>query len=256
MHDKGAITLRIPVIGAACAIVCAVAASPSAAADPEPVAAPHFNVGDSWVVDRTVQKGTSGFTRQRTDFTVDRVGSDSMVVGFKPDGAQTSPEEAMMGLDWSLRLLIDDEEKTTARPFNFPMKIGDQWTADWTDPRASGMQRSAHFHRVYKVIGWEDVSVPAGVFHALKIEAEGVGDVQVVVPAVAQSVAAAAPGGTATAAQTQSGGKALVHITTYAAIYYAPEVKHFVKLVEETYNASNIMTERGTEELASFKLAN
>jgi hypothetical protein len=133
------------------------------------------------------------------------------------------------------------------------MKVGDSWTADWNDPRHQGNQTSAHFHKTYKVVGWEDVTVPAGTFHALKIEENGIGDGQITTPAMAGSGVVGAPGTATTVTHVQASRRGVVHITTYAAIYYAPEVKHAVKSTEEQYNTSNVMIGRQTEELVSYK---
>jgi hypothetical protein len=178
-----------------------------------------------------------------------------MFVGIKPEGAPEAPKEVIIGLDWSLRLLVDGQQKTTARPLSFPLKVGDSWTSDWTDPRQMGVQTSARFRNTYKVIGWDDVTVPGGTFHALKIEVQGVGDFQVVVPAVAQSTATAGAGAGTATSHVQAGGKGVVHITTFSDIWYAPEVKHSVKIVDEQYDVSNVMIKRDTEELVSFNPA-
>ena len=223
------------------------------AADPTSVPAPSFKVGDSWLLEKTVQKGPTGFSRIRQEVSIDRLDSDSMVIGLKLEGASVAPEEHVAGLDWALKLNINGEQKTTAQPLSFPLEIGKTWTADWTDPRHVGAQLSAHFHRTYKVVGWEDVTVPAGTFHALKVEETGSADGEMLVPSIAQSAAVAEPGSGATVSSVRQGGRGVLHIATYAIIDYAPEVKRAVKTVDEEYDMSDVMTERVTEELVSFK---
>jgi hypothetical protein len=224
----------------------------SRAADEAPAPAPQLKVGDAWVLDHTTQVGQK-FTRERLDVSVDSVRSDAMMLGLKLDGAPSAPQEVIQGLDWSIRLLVDDKQTTTARPLRFPLRVGDSWTADWTDPRHVGMQLSAHFHRTYKVIGWEDVTVPAGVFHAVKIEENGVGDAQMQVPSVATSAAIGAPGSSTAVSHAQVGGRGVLHQTTYSELYYSPDAKRLVKTVEELYSASNVMSKRDTWEMVSFK---
>jgi hypothetical protein len=223
------------------------------AEDMQSVSKPAFRVGDTWVVNRTLQKGTANFTQQRVVQSIERLDSDGMLLSTKLDGSPLAPQENKIGLDWSLRLLIKDEEKTTSKPFHFPMHVDDDWSAEWTDPRRSGNQISAHFRRTYKVVGWEDVTVPAGTFHALKVEAKGTAEATMVVPSVAGGAVISSPGNATTVTHAQTGGTGVLRITTYSAEYYAPEVKHFVKTVEEQYNSSNVMIERDTHELASFK---
>jgi hypothetical protein len=224
------------------------------AAAPASVPAPALKVGDAWVVETTTQKGTA-FSRGRTDVGIERLGSDNMVVTVKQDGAASEPQSRMMGLDWAPLLLVDGEQKATSRPLSFPLQVGKSWTADWVDSRRLGNQVSAHVRGTYKVVGWEDVTVPAGTFHALKIEESGIADADVIVPSVAQSTAVGAPGAATAQSRVQQGGRSQVHVTIYSAIYYAPEVKRPVKTVDEQYNAGGVMTQRHIEEIVSFKLA-
>ena len=54
----------------------------------------------------------------------------------------------------------------------FPMRSGDSWPSRYkiTFPRED---YSTEQDRIAKVEGWEDVQVPAGKFHALKVVAQG-----------------------------------------------------------------------------------
>ena len=222
------------------------------AAEPASVEAPSFRVGDSWVFQENVQTGTSGFTQQRLVETIDRVSSDELLMGIKLDGSPRAPEEHRIGLDLSQRLLVNGSEVVTSRPFAFPMKVGQSWTSEWTDPRPQGQRVSARVHRTYKVTGWEDVTVPAGTFHALKIEAKGTIDDEIAVPAQTATAGVAGGGGSTVVAHAQAARKGVVHLTTFDTIYYAPEAKIYVKTVDEQYNASDVLVRRDTNELAAF----
>jgi hypothetical protein len=234
--------------------VLSVLAFSSAEAGAPSIAAPALHAGDSWVFDRTREQGTSGFARQRLDLKIDRVDSDMMVVGVKLDGAPTDYQEHMTGLDWSQRRIIDGKEATAGRPFSFPMTVGGKWESDYSDPIPHGVQTSAHFHTTYRAVGWEDVVVPAGTFHTLKIEAEGTVEAHIFVPATAGGGVASAPGGSTAVARTTAARSGIAHLITHDEFYYAPEVKYFVKSVEEQYNASNIRTLRDAQELVSYKV--
>lgn len=227
-----------------------------ALADDLPTAsAPTFQVGDSWVFDTSHQKGTTGFSQQKIDVVIDRVSSEDMLVGVKQDGSPKAFEDHITGLDWSLKLTVNNNQTVTARPFSFPLKVGESWTADWTDPRRQGNQTSAHFHKVYKVVGWQDVTVPAGAFHAIKIEAKGSADANEEIPASGASAVVGAPGSSTAISHVQAARKGVIHMTTYAEIYYVPEIKYLVKSLQEQYNASSVMVSRDTEELVSYKVA-
>jgi hypothetical protein len=233
----------------------ALAATPVMAlgSDPASIPAPSLKVGDTWVFERTHEQGTTGFSDQRIDLTIDRVNSDTMLVGIKRDGAPNAFEDHMSGVDWSQRRMVGGQETITGRPFSFPLKIGDSWTADYADPQRHGLQTYAKFHTTYRVVGWEDITVPAGTFHALKVEANGTGDAQLSAPAAAATAAVADPSGGTTIAHTQRARTGVAHFITYAEFYYVPDIKYFVKSVEEQYNANNVRTTRDTQTLVSFK---
>jgi hypothetical protein len=120
----------------------------SHAADPLFVAAPALKSGDLWIYDQTRERGTTGFSQQRIDLTVDRVDSETMVIGIKADGAPTSFQDHVAGLDWSQRRMVNGQQTTTGRPFTFPLTVGSTWSADYDEPRPQGIQVSAHFHTV------------------------------------------------------------------------------------------------------------
>ncbi|MBV8594396.1 MAG: hypothetical protein JOZ27_08865, partial [Caulobacteraceae bacterium] len=153
------------------ALVLALSPALAIAADSTSIPAPQMREGDAWVFDRTNERGTSGFSQGRQAMRIERVESDTMVLGVKPEGAPTDFQDQVLGLDWSKRRLIMGKEVVTARPFAFPLSVGKTWTADYEDPTQHGAQVRAFFRVAYKAVGWEDVTTPAGTFHALKIEA-------------------------------------------------------------------------------------
>ena len=126
------------------------------------VAPPVFKAGDTWVFEATLERGQTSFSTERTDLTIERVDGDTLLVGTKRDGAPTGYRDEIRGADWSRRLVVDGQETTTNRPFVFPMSIGKTWTVDWTDPTRRGDVLSGHAHKTFTVVGWEDVTVPAG----------------------------------------------------------------------------------------------
>lgn len=216
------------------------------------VAAPVFKAGDSWVFDQTAEKGQTGFANERIDITVERVDGDTILVGLKRDGAPTGYVDHIMGADWSRRLVVDGKETVTNRPFAFPMSVGQSWTTDWDDIR-HGNVLSGHAHRTCSAVGWEEVTVPAGAFHALKVVCKGVDEMTVEVPAQAMAGTVAGSAGATSIAHAQKGGQAKITHMTYAETYYVPEVKNYVKAVDEQYNVDNVRLSRTTGVLVSFK---
>ena len=219
--------------------------------------APALRTGDSWVFDSVSERGAGGqsYSEQKLDVRIDRIDGDQMVVGMKQDGAPREFEDHIYGVDWSQRRLQDGKQIAAPRPLSFPLLVGQTWTSDYDDPQTRGQQTFAHIHRVYKVVGWEDVTVPAGTFHALKVQQDGTAEAKYETPAVAASRAEASPLGSTVASQARPGGVQIRQFTTYSALYYVPEVKYWVKAVEEQYNADGVLVLRKTDNLVSYKPA-
>ena len=229
-----------------------IALATMAAADPAPVAAPEFKTGDRWLFDQTIERGTQGFSQQRLDMKVERTGTDTMLVGVKRDGSPGAYEDHIVGADWSLRRLMDGHDAVTGRPFSFPMKVGQTWAVDYTDPTVRGAQTSNHVKCTYKVTGWEDVTVPAGTFHAIKIEVSGVDQATIAVPNAVVGGAMASPSGGATMTRSQRGGTRLLTVRRNEQFFYVPSVRYYVKSIEEQYNIDEVLLMRETRTLVAF----
>ena len=214
--------------------------------------APVFSEGDSWVFEQTTEKGTAGFQQVRLDETIERLDGATMIVGVKPDGAPTSPADQVMGQDWSKRRLVDGVQAETARPFAFPMRVGKTWSVGYQDNTRRGNQLSLHVRRTYTVVGWQDVTVPAGTFHALKVEAKGVDEGLMEVPSTAVSGGAMEPGNAATFSSLHRGGRGRLTRGTYGAFYYVPSLRNYVQSVEEQYNSDDVRVSRVTLKLVSW----
>ncbi len=230
-------------------LVCAAATAALAA---EGAPAPNLSVGDTWTYDRVFETGAQGFVERRVDLRIDRIGVDTMVIGIKPSGATRAFEDHIGGLDWSLRRLIDGQQTVTGRPMSFPLSVGKTWTADYLDPSTHGRQLSAHFKTRYRVTGMEDVTVPAGTFHAYKIVAEGEIEARMAPMAAGVAAVTATPDGATTVTHTDKSGPSVVHATSYEEIFYDPKVKYFVKTVEDQFNSENVRTSHRTDVLQSY----
>jgi hypothetical protein len=223
--------------------------------DQEIAPAPTMRVGDSWVFESTTQKGASEFHQLILDVAVDRVDETTMLVGVKTDGAPTGYVDHLAGLDWSKRQLAGGEEEITARPFSFPMKPGDTWSIDYVDSLRRGAQISDHVRARYKVMGWQDITVPAGTFRALKVVSDGVSEGAFEVAAAAVAGVTASGQGATSLTQTRRGGSQLITRATHAELYYVPKLKNYVKVLQEQYNNDNVRLLSETQVLMSYKLA-
>jgi hypothetical protein len=219
------------------------------------IPAPSMRAGDNWVFDQTAEKGQTGFADDRINLAVERVDGDTMLVGMKRDGAPTGYVDSILGADWSRRLLLNGQETVTNRPFAFPMAVGEQWSSDWDGVR-HGNVLSIHSHRDCVAMDWEDVKVPAGTFHAIKIVCKGVDEGTVDVAST--SVSGTSVNGTSATSlsHAQKGGVQQVSNGVYSETYYVPEVKYYVRSVDERYSSTNVRLTRTTSVLSSYTPAN
>ena len=219
-------------------VLCAIIGLPLAAhgADPSSVQAPAFSVGDSWIFTDSIEKGTNGFDQKVIDMTVERLDGPTMVIGIKRDGAPGGYEDHITGSDWSQRHIVNGAEAVTTRPFAFPMRAGKSWSIDYTDATRRGNQLSDHVRRTYTVIGWSEVTVPAGTYRALEVKADGVDEGIVEIPSTAIGGTAVSSQGAGSFAQAHRGGQMPITRRFYAELYYVPATKSLVKSIEEQYN--------------------
>jgi hypothetical protein len=240
-------------LGFSLAAVIVFASVQTLAAEPAAVPAPNLRPGDSWVYERTIERGTSNFTSQRFDFKIEHVGDDSMVIGIKLDGSPTDFEDHVVGTDWSQRRIIDGKQTVTGRPFSFPLALGKTWTSDYVDPTRYGLQTSAEHHETYKVVGWEDITAPAGIFHTIKIESDDKVKGQFMAATGAVAGAVATSDGSTIVAHTDRSGPHTAYAEFLSTFYYAPEVKYWVKTVQENFNSEGVRTKKQTDTLVSYK---
>jgi hypothetical protein len=233
------------------ALLLAVSLSAPAAA--QAIESPSIKPGDSWIYRVTREKGTAGSTQRRNEITVVRTTSSSIYATVKEAGSTQVPREFVSPADWSRARNVNGQETVVNKPLSFPLSIGQSWTVEYSEDHPNAVHKSESAKSTNKVVGFEDVEVPAGKFHAVKVEVEGRWTAQME-PRVATAVGAdnSADGARVTAvtkkiADTTATGR------FYKAFWYVPEVKRWVKSVEEYYSAGGVRSESVTEELESYK---
>lgn len=242
--------MKIIVLGIACLTL-------PVAAFAQTIEQPTYKPGDHWMYRLTTERGPNGWVQTRDEFTVTRVTASTLYFSVKQSGSTQPPNEVFSGLDWSRIRNVNGKETTVNRPFFFPLTVGKSWTLRYEEERPARTNfKSQLWNFKYMISGFETVEVPAGKFKALKIEAEGdwTGEV-----AAAQNVVQ----GTQT---DQNGASITTKVEnipagtklagrSYKAFWYAPEVKRWVKSVEEYYSPGGSRSERYTSELESFGFA-
>lgn len=124
------------------------------------------------------------------------------------DGRQV---DAVWTADWNATVSILSEAIINPHTglFRFPLHVGDEYDSTFELAYPKARFRARHSYKV-RVVGWEDVSVAAGRFHALKIEARGGYE------------------------RLDRDGSSRVR----ADVWYAPQVKRWVKYVYEDWISS------------------
>ncbi len=165
------------------------------------------------------------------------------------------PAEQLVGADWSRSRSVNGHQTVVNRPFVFPLSVGKSWELDYTEQHPNREQSSAHIKTTYTVTGWEDVTVPAGTFHALKVEGDGEWQAAIAPAVAAASGTRVDAQGATTVMQNRRVAASIVSGRLYKAFWYVPAVKKWVKSLEEFYDANGKRNEQYQDELVSFKVS-
>ena len=207
----------------ACVLLIALAFASHSASAQESVPKPGVKAGDTW-------------TYQRFDKKTDKVPLYyTLTATFSDRGAihgvyTYSGGRRETDADWT------DEWNQVSRSdggvfngdsglFRFPFQVGKEYKVsyDLMLPRR-GAFRVFH-QRLVKVVGWEEIAVPAGKFKALRIDANGT---------------------------YQRQDRSLTGDVTVS-YWYVPHVKRWVKVTFQDRNSLDGLTEDGAEELLTFR---
>lgn len=213
---------------------------------------PAVKAGDSWIYRQTTERGQS-WNQTRDESTVTRVTAANIYLANRKAGSTEVPRETYVGRDWSRMRDIGGKETVINRPLEFPLEIGHKWEINYQEQNPNPQHRLEKIHQTFTVIGIEDVDVPAGHFKAWKVEVDGRWEAEVAPSKSVQQGAQVNAEGVVTSSQVSNTGEKLVSGKLYRAFWYAPEVKRYVKSIEEYYSAAGVRNERFTSELESFK---
>ncbi len=216
---------------------------------------PVVKAGDTWTERLLHQQGLVGHGTHNV-LTVVRADANEILLSIQEVGSTLPPRDQLVGADWSRFRNVDGKDTVVNRPFEFPLSPGKSWEVEYKDDHPTNRSHSSEqFKEKYTVTGWEDVTVPAGAFRALKVEAEGQWTA-VIAPAagVAAQTRSDAHGSTVVV-QSNRVTPQTVTGRLYKAFWYVPSVKRWVKTDEEYFNTSGVQSEKDAEELESYKLA-
>jgi hypothetical protein len=216
---------------------------------------PTVNVGDTWTYRDTTERGDTGWNQTEEEIKVTRVTPTAIFVATKASGSTQPPKEMLVGPDWSRMRDVNGKETVVNRPLAFPLSDDTSWDVSYKEENPNKHHKSEEFDNHFRVVGYETVEVPAGKFRALKIESEGHWVAHL---APGQSIVQgtqSGQGGATTVTQVQNTDERQTTGRTYKAFWYVPEVKRWVKSVEEYYSSGGVRNERYSQELESFKPA-
>ena len=234
------------------AAVLIVSIAAAAAAQTPP--APAVKAGDTWTYRTTTEKGPSGWNQSRDELVVSRVTSSSIYYSSKPSGSTQAAKDSFSGIDWSRARDVNGKDTVVNRPLVFPLVAGKSWEIEYTEQHPNKAHKFEHWVHKYTVVGFETVEVPAGTFKAIKVEEEGHWNAELEPTQTVVQGAEMKPEGTTMVTQTQQTRNEPTSGRTYKAFWYVPEVKRWVKSVEEYYSSGGVRSERFTNELESFKV--
>ena len=224
----------------------------AAGAQAQTATAPMIAPNDSWTYATTSEVG-GNFRQVRDEMTVDHVSAGAIAVTERTLDSNTPARQVLMNADWSRTRSVNGHQTMVNQPLDFPLRVGKSWIIEYTEDNPNRQHTSEHFRSPYKVTGWEDVTVPAGTFHALKVEVDGEWSAAIAPATMAAGGARVDRFGATGVTQATRIPASTASGRTYKAFWYVPEVKRWVKSVEEYYSSNGQRTASYRSELASYK---
>jgi hypothetical protein len=199
-----------------------VAASAAAQSD-APVQRPEVKPGDTWTYRRqNLSERKAGFYELKVSFAGPRV----ILALVSPRGGR-EPMDTTWTPEWGD---ITTGQSVTYKPerelLKFPLQPGATYTSNWEVVQPKLGQFRVKMTVNARVAGWEEVSVPAGKFRALRIDASGTYQRQDVI----------------------GGGEARFQL------WYVPEVQRWVKWSYKSTNFRGEPWDDVVDELVSYRL--
>ncbi len=214
----------------------------AAAQDPASVPAPRFRADSTWTFHSVGGQG-SRIAESDTQWRLVGQNSDGDWIFWRGKPTPSAPASrpvitvttGVTSPSWEGRDTTGNEDRNEL-PLSFPLAAGKTWDVVF-DHQIGAVW--AHGERHYRAIGWEDVTVPAGRFRALRIDMDG-GNWRIDPPHPGQ--AGARPQRAADLSMTQQS-------------WYVPGVQNVVREIDDA-TAPNIASHRHyVMELTGYTLA-
>ena len=144
------------------------------AADDQPVQAPYVEVGDCWSYrgENIYNRGPIEDFEICVTFVNKLKDIIAAVATVKSDGREI---DVTYSTSWGIyRSLSGMTSPQGMNFYKFPLHVGDAYSNEFEYRDAMSGANRGKVTWKFRVVGWEDVTVPAGTFHALKIEGQGI----------------------------------------------------------------------------------
>jgi hypothetical protein len=199
----------------------------------ELVTKPDWKVGDSWVVQGTETKvrDNEGSSSWKVRREVTRVEGDIAIWKYEmlpPSRLSTGENKFDIAGQEFLRGVTSGKPERT----RFPLSVGSEWKYLYEVKSDFGPVR---YEMTARVVGWEEITVPAGTYRALRIEHRGTWSRE-------RDFAREGGGGAISAPQEN----------TY---WYAPAAKAMVKILRVEGSARGGVLTRSEQELVEVSVA-
>ena len=209
-------------------VVSFLATTPIALAS-ESIPVPDVRVGDRWVVqgmDASPKDNWERSWKVRRDVTK----VEGTIATWKYENLPPSqPATGENRYDLASQALLRGIVSGKPEPAKFPLAVGNEWTHEYAVKGSYGVAR---YEFKARVVGWEEVTVPAGTFRALRIEHKGTWSRDTDFSREGINRTLTAP----------------VEMT----LWYAPAAKSVVKRIRTESSAWRGISFRGEEELVEF----
>jgi hypothetical protein len=151
------------------AAACLLSFSAIGADEASAVAKPDVKVGERWSYRRT------DYLTNKVSFSIEgrvvSMGPDEILLVAKRSD-QSGEFDVFFTSEWGVIVLGGTTFIPRTDFFKFPLKVGATHQTTY-ETANKGSPARAKFELAVKVMGWEDIEVPAGKFRALKLEANG-----------------------------------------------------------------------------------
>lgn len=136
-----------------------------------PVARPEVKVDDRWIYRRMDHRFEPPVLLY--ELRVSFIDARAIHAVLSRQG-KPADSDATFTPDWNGVVAVDEGiYETRAGLLQFPLSVGRTYPASWDIRRPRMGKFHTRHERSVKVIGWEEIEVPAGKFTALKLVAEG-----------------------------------------------------------------------------------